>query len=256
MREKNLENLNIVKNFIYGLLHPFRSISFFIKYPKLILHSIIPVIINFIIYSSVFAFTLYKFSGIAKSLTGMESPEVLWYNYALYILLLLVSIVLILFICYFAFTILGSIVTGPFNENISQFAEEKILNEKIIYDIGFFKDAYRSITAEVKKLAFYIAFIVPFFVIGFIPVFGSVISGILIFIFSVFYTALDFFDYPMQRKNYTLIQKIKSVLGNKPVSAGFGVTGFLLMLIPFLNVLLKPLLVVSGTAVYFERKYR
>ncbi|MBN1632573.1 MAG: EI24 domain-containing protein [Ignavibacteria bacterium] len=245
-----------MKNFIYGLVHPFRSVSIFIKYPKLILHSIIPVIINFIIYSSVFAFTLYKFSGIAKSLTGIEYAEALWYNYAFYILLLLLSIVLILFICYFAFTILGSIVTGPFNENISQFTEEKILNEKIIYEIGFFKDAYRSITAEIKKLMFYVFFIVPFFLIGFIPVIGSIFSGIMIFIFSVFYTALDFFDYPMQRKNYTLRQKIKSVLSNKSVSAGFGLTGFLLMLLPFLNVFLKPLLVVSGTTIYFEKEYK
>lgn len=245
-----------MKNFIYGLVHPFKSVTMFIKYPKLILQSIIPVIINLIIYSSIFAFTVYKFSGLAKSLTGMESPEVLWYNYVFYVFLLLVSIVLILFICYFVFTILGSIITGPFNENISQYIEEKILNEKIIYDIGFFKDAYRSITAELKKLVLYIFFIVPFFLIGFIPIIGSLISGILIFSFSVFYTALDFFDYPMQRKNYTLRQKVKSVLANKPVSAGFGVTGFLLMLIPFLNVFLKPLLVVSGTAVYFEKKYK
>ncbi len=245
-----------MKNFIYGLVHPFKSVSIFIKYPKLILHSIIPVIINFVIYSSVFAFTLYKFSGFAKSLTGMESSEVLWYNYIFYVLLLLVSIVLILFICYFAFTIFGSIVTGPFNENISQYIEEKILNEKIIYDIGFIKDTYRSITAEIKKLAFYIAFIVPFFLIGFIPVIGSLISGILIFLFSVFFTALDFFDYPMQRKNYTLMQKIKSVSANPQVSAGFGITGFLMMMLPFLNVFLKPLLVVSGTAIYFEKEYK
>jgi CysZ protein len=186
----------------------------------------------------------------------MESSEVLWYNYIFYVLLLLVSIVLILFICYFAFTIFGSIVTGPFNENISQYIEEKILNEKIIYDIGFIKDTYRSITAEIKKLAFYIAFIVPFFLIGFIPVIGSLISGILIFLFSVFFTALDFFDYPMQRKNYTLMQKIKSVSANPQVSAGFGITGFLMMMLPFLNVFLKPLLVVSGTAIYFEKEYK
>jgi CysZ protein len=245
-----------VKNFIYGLVHPLKSVSFFIKYPKLILYSIVPVIINLIIYSSFFFFTYYKLTGLVKSVSGMESNDVMWYNHLLYIFMLIISFILIIFLCYFIFTILGSLVTAPFNENISQFIEEKILNEKIIYDIGFFKDTYRSITAEAKKLFFYIIFIVPLFLIGFIPVIGSIISGILIFLFSAFYNALDFFDYPMTRKNYTLREKIKSVSANMQVTMGFGVTGFALMVIPFLNVFLKPLLVVSGTAVYYEKKYK
>jgi len=243
-----------MNNFIYGLVNPFKSFSLFLKFPKLILLSVFPVLINFIIYFSIFLFAIYKFSGFAKSLTGMNSHDALWFNYLLYAFLLVVSIILILFICYFIFTIFGSLLTAPFNENISQFIEEKILNAKIIYDIGFFEDTFRSIIAEAKKLALYIFFIIPFFLIGFIPVVGSFVSGILIFIFSSFYTALDFFDYPMTRKNYTLLQKVKSVLGNLPVSFGFGITGFLFMLVPFLNVFLKPILVVSGTAVYYEKK--
>jgi uncharacterized protein involved in cysteine biosynthesis len=47
--------------------------------------------------------------------------------------------------------------------------------------------------------------------------------------------------------------KLKTVSSGKMVTYGFGCIAFLLMFLPVVNVFLKPLLVVSGTAIYFER---
>ncbi|MBP9097092.1 MAG: hypothetical protein KBG21_10815, partial [Ignavibacteria bacterium] len=86
-----------------------------------------------------------------------------------------------------------------------------------------------------------------------IPVAGTIISTILGLLFSFFYNSLDFFDYPMQRKMFTLRQKIKGTNSGGMFTYGFGSMAFLMMFLPFINSLFKPLLVVAGTKLYLEK---
>ncbi len=88
---------------------------------------------------------------------------------------------------------------------------------------------------------------------NYIPVAGTIISTILGFLFSAFYNSLDFFDYPMQRKMFTLRQKIKTTNSGSMFTYGFGSMAFLMMFLPFINSLFKPLLVVAGTKLYLEK---
>jgi uncharacterized protein involved in cysteine biosynthesis len=77
----------------------------------------------------------------------------------------------------FLFTILGGIITAPFNENISQIVEEKIINEKVINGLGFWKDAVLSIKGEIQKLLFYFAILFVIFLLNFIPFIGNAVSA-------------------------------------------------------------------------------
>jgi len=57
----------------------------------------------------------------------------------------------------------------------------------------------------------------------------------------------------MQRKNYTLRRKIKETSSLGVLTYGFGSMAFIMNFLPFINTLLKPLLVVAGTKLYLER---
>ena len=59
----------------------------------------------------------------------------------------------------------------------------------------------------------------------------------------------------MTRKYYTLRDKIRVTYSRPMYSMGFGCASFLIMFLPVINVLTKPLCVVSGTAFYFEKMY-
>jgi len=162
---------------------------------------------------------------------------------------------LLLIVCYFVLLIIGGIITAPFNENISLIIEENITGKKSEYSPGFWLDTWLNIKSELLKLLFYFSFIFLFFLIGFIPLIGTIISVVLGTIFSFFFNALDFLDYPMTRKYMTLKQKIKSVASKPMYSLGFGCSVFLLMVLPVVNVFLKPICVVAGTAFYYDKKY-
>lgn len=243
-----------MKNILKGINYPFISIGYFFKYPKLILLSIIPFIINLLLYSFILFYSLYRLKPKIISLAGLEnSPDAL--NYILYFFLTVVVFFILIIISYIIFTIFSGLFTGPFNENISKFIEEKITSQITVSEYGFFKDLLINIKSEIAKLILYISVIIILFFIGFLPIIGSIFTMIALFLFSCFYSALDFLDYPMARKNYSLMWKIKSILSKPSLSFGFGLSASLFLVIPFINILLKPIFVVAGTLMYFKENY-
>lgn len=244
-----------MKNFFEGFIYPFKSIGLFFKYPKTIIHSIIPVTINMFLYVSAFLLIYTYIMEKSAQLTGADTSNAGFWSEFINVLILVISFILVLVICYFILLIIGGIISAPFNENISLIIEENLTGVKTNYNPGFLKDTWLNILSEIKKLSFYLIFIFIFFLIGFIPLIGSIISVVLSSLFSFFFNALDFFDYPMTRRYYSLRKKIR-ITSSKPFySMGFGCAAFLINFLPVVNVILKPLCVISGTAFYFEKQY-
>lgn len=242
-------------DFLFGFTYPFRSIKFFFSHPKLITYSITPIVINIIIYGSVFFFTYRWIIGSIDRWIGLDNTGAgFWFQF-LHTALLIVGFILLLFVCYLLFTILGNLVTAPFNEEISQRVEEIVTGGAVGHKMGFWEDAYISIMGEAKKLAFYLFFLMLIFLLNVIPAAGNVLSAIIGTIFSFFYNALDFLDYPMTRRKMGFRQKLKVTRSGKMITYGFGAAAFLLMFLPVVNVFMKPILVVAGTSLYYEKDY-
>jgi len=212
-------------------------------------------ILNLLIYGGIFIFTYSKLINWFSKLSGLSGSESGFRNEFLYVILIIMGFLVVLIVCYFLFTIFGGLITAPFNENISQIVEEAIIKKKPVSDLSFLKDAYISIKAEIQKLIFYFTFLVPVFLLNFIPILGNIASLILGLIFLFYYNTLDFLDYPMTRRQMSFKHKLKAVNSGGMLTYGFGCIAFLLMFLPVINVFLKPLLIVSGTALYFEKGY-
>jgi CysZ protein len=244
-----------MKEFFFGFAYPFKSINIFFRNPKIIAYSVVPFIINIIIYGTIFILSYKWIIGFSGKVTGAAEITSTWWQELLNIMLLIISFIVLLVICYLVFVTLSSIITAPFNEKISCLVEEVVTKEKVKYDVGFWKDAWLSIKAELLKISFYLSILIPILLLNLIPVIGSIISTILGTLFSFFYNALDFLDYPMTRKFFNLRKKIKIVMSKKMLSIGFGCCVFLIMFLPFINVLLKSVCVTAGTALFFEKEY-
>ena len=66
---------------------------------------------------------------------------------------------------------------------------------------------------------------------------------------------MDFLDYPMTRKKMRFRDKLKVTRKGKFITYGFGLTAFLLMFLPVVNVFMKPILVAAGTSLFYEKGY-
>ena len=242
-------------DFLFGFTYPFRSLKFFFSHPVLLKYSITPVIINILIYGSVFIFSYNWLASGLESLTGANQPGAGFWIEFIHTALMLVSLVILLLVSYLLFVILGGLVTAPFNEEISQRVEEIVTKGAVKHDTGFREDAYISITGEMKKLVFYFFFLFLIFLLNFIPLIGNIFSAVIGAVFSFFYNSLDFLDYPMTRKKMKFRQKLKITGSGKMVTYGFGCAAFLLMFLPVVNVFFKPVLVAAGTSLYYEKDY-
>ena len=244
-----------MNDFFFGFFYPIRSLSFFFKQPRIILYSMIPMVINLIIYGTIFYFSYNWIIGTSGELTGANSLEATWFQEILHFFILIFSFLLLLLVCYFLFITIGGIINAPFAEHISQMVEEIITKTKYDSNLNFLQDAWYSIKAESFKLLFYFSIIIPLFFVGFIPMIGSVLATILGTLFSFFYNALDYLDYPMTRRFYRLKKKIKVTHSGGLLSYGFGCMAFLMLFLPVINVFFRPVLVVAGTSLFYERGF-
>lgn len=243
-----------MNNFIYGFFYPFKSIKLFFRHPKLIGYSIVPIVINLIIYGAIFFYTYNWIYGKSEdALSGNVSNQILFEIIQYF--LKVFYFILVLIICYFLFIIFGGIISAPFNEKISKYIEENIFNVKISTDIPFLKDITSSISAELKKILFYFSVIIPLILIEFIPMIGAVITLVFGTLFSFFYNALDYLDYPLTRRMTGFREKLKTVNSKRMLSYGFGAMAFILTFIPVINVFMNPILVAAGTSLFYEKKY-
>lgn len=240
--------------FIFGFLHPFRCTGLFLKHPKLILYSIVPMVINLIIYGAIFFFVYDWITGMTGNLEVLSKQENILVE-SLRILVKVASFLLVLLVCYFLFVIFGGIVSAPFNEFISKYVEEKVFGIRNVVQLPFVKEVLVSIREESKKLLFYFSVIIPLFAINFIPMIGSAISFGVGTPFSAYYNALDFMDYPMTRNGAVFKQKLGIINKKLSLSLGFGSIAFLMTFLPIINVIMKPLLVVAGTSLFYLKQY-
>jgi len=243
-----------MNNFILGFFYPLKCIRLFFGHPKLILYSLVPMIINLIIYGTIFFYVYDWLTWKAADLLGpLDSGGILFEFIRSFIKVF--TFLLVLLVCYFAFVIFGGIISAPFNEKISKYIEEKVYNIRVENNLSWLKDAFMSIMEELKKILFYFSIMIPLLLIDFIPMIGSVITLVFGSLFSFFYNAFDYMDYPLTRRLAAFRNKLRIVGSKKGLSFGFGCVAFLLTFIPVINVLLNPLLVVSGTSLFYTNGY-
>lgn len=243
-----------MKDFYFGFAYPLKCAELFLRYPKLIAISIVPMMINLVIYGTIFYLVFTKANEYSSIFSALSEKDNLLLD-AINVLLRIAVFLIVLLICYVLFTIFGGIVSSPFNEFISKFVEEKVFGIRFENDMSFLTEVFISIREEIKKLAFYFAVVIPLFGINFIPMIGSTISLAVGMPFSFYYNALDFMDYPLNRYRAGFRKKLGIINRNLPVSMGFGATAFLFMFLPVVNVIMKPLLVVTGTSLFYEKKF-
>lgn len=245
-----------MNNFIYGFFYPFRSIKLFFRFPKLIAYSVVPMAINLVIYGAIFFYTYNYITDRSSELfeTQIQSGFIVEF---LKFFLKIFSFVLVLLICYLAFIIFGGIISAPFNELISKLTEEKLFAGRMesAPETGFIKEAMISIKEELKKIAFYLSVLIPVLSLNLIPMIGNTLSLVSGTIFSFYYNALDFLDYPMSRRMVKFGKKLKVINSGKSAAMGFGAMAFILTFLPVINVLFNPLLVASGTSLFFTKEF-
>lgn len=245
--------------------NPFSGIKYFLQGIPIIFSAevkkyvVMPLLINIILFAGAIYLLITQFDTLINWLTP-DMPDWLpdfvtgvfeWFVGLLWMLFAAVVLIII----FFGFTIIANIIGAPFNTYLAAAVEYKLTGvQPIDPRTSLIKIVIESIGGEIKKLIYFLIWVIPLLIISFIPVI-NVISPVLWVLFSAWMLALQYTDYPLGNRGYNF-SKIRYTLSeHKMLSLGFGGSATLATMIPLLNFLVMPVSVAGATIMAVKSLY-
>jgi CysZ protein len=238
-------------SFFRGFVSFFRAIPFIFAHRGLGWYFIIPFLLNILVLVSVFmvSYTLFDawFSGL---LAGTE-----WYMALLRALLKPVLFVLLAVASVLAYSIMGCIVTAPFNDFLSLKVETAITGERFDgkFSIAALLGDILRISAGIAVLLLLVVMLnIMLLFLNLIPFFGQVVYGVMSFLTASFFIGYQFFDFPLERRRLGFSEKFWIAWRHKWLVSGLGAAFFLVSYVPVLGFLGLNCATIGATVLFTE----
>ena len=235
-------------NPLQGFGYSFQGLRYLIK-PGLKRYLFIPLCVNILVFSLIGWVGYTQF----ETLLNWMLPENSWYSFIRWLLWPLFALSILLLTLY-TFTMIANLIAAPFNSQLSARVEELLSGNRP-------PDIEQSIAAtivpatlsEMRKLFYFLLHALPLLLLFIIPGI-NLIAPLAWFLFSAWFLALEYSDYPLGNRGL-LFQQQKQQMRKIPMTAlGFGVGATLLMIIPVLNFAAMPAAVVGATILWQQQK--
>jgi len=147
--------------------------------------------------------------------------------------------------------LVSNVAAAPFLDTLS-FRVERIAAGRVLAsdETGFaavLRDAGRSIKGEAQRLGFFLAIWLPLVALGFALPGLHVITGPLSVLLTILFLPLDFGGYTLDRRRIPFRARRAWLGSHLPRMLGFGGAAFVACLVPGVNLVMIPVLVVAGT---------
>ena len=154
--------------------------------------------------------------------------------------------------------VLVTVLSSPVFDLLSEAVETRISGKEIVNTSFSFRELSNSILIQLKvelfKILVLLSGLILLFLVNLVPGIGQLIYAFLSPLWTVWWTAFNFSDYSMSRRNWKFQDRIKLGLKNWKPFLGMGISLYVLVWIPILNFILFPLAVTAGT-IFFVLKF-
>lgn len=249
--------MNVVKGSGSGA-HYFFSGFNLIQTPGLRKFVVVPLTVNFIIFSFFFYYLVVSVAEWMESFkTWLTSslPDALqaFIGYLDFLLWPLI-ILFILVVFSFIFATVSNWLASPFNgllaEKVEQYLSGESLNETGFSDI--IKDIPRLLWREWRKLGYFIPRALGCLVLFLIPLVGQSIAPLVWFLFSAWMMAIQYCDYPFDNHKIPFDSMKQLLKQQRGQSMSFGIMAMLFTMIPIVNILVMPVAICGATAMWVQ----
>ncbi len=215
-----------------------------LRHRKLLVWSIVPMIVQALIFAALVAFGLY----FAGDLVDRFRPDAgHWYSF-IGSVLYVAAVVLVVIGAVVGSLFLGGAVCDPFYDALSEATEAILLGREVSSPFsvpGVVRGILRELVALVWMLAAYAAVALPLWLLSLTGV-GSVVTVPLSLMWTWMFVAYAGLQRAMARHAVPGAGRLGAVFGVRSLSLGFGAVGWLMSHVP----LTYPFLVVGGTRLY------
>ena len=218
---------------------------FYFLYPIIIL-----VILAFFGFWSTFALGS-ELADYVLSLINLSDPGDGWQHWASLILGFIIGLILKVLL-FFVFSSFLKFFVLIFCSPIMALLSERIdeINSGVTYPFNlkqFLHDIFRGILVTFRNMFFELAIVIASLIIGWIPIIGFIVVPFL-WIIGWYFLGFNMMDYTYERRKLTISQGAKFTRKHKGIAVGNGMIFSFLLWIPFLGIVLAPVLsVVAAT---------
>ena len=157
-------------------------------------------------------------------------------------------------VLFLAFLILGTAIAAPFLDVLAQRVEEIVTGqvpEEQTTLFGALRSIGTSIVIELRKLGFFLAVQIVLILLGLIP-FLTPFMVVAAALFTMLFLPLEYAGFAMDHRQMRFSQRRALIWQHRWLMLGFGAAGVLTLLIPLLNFVCLPALVVGGTLLFLH----
>ncbi len=247
-----------VLGFARGFAYPFRGMKLvFVEKPGLIRFWIFPILLTMVGIFAAFVGSYHYGGRLAQWLWPAKAQEGFWGSVVelahgalevfAVILLSLAGVVLMMLIT--------NIIAAPFNDALSEEVERiRTGKEGAKFRLAtLLAEVARTIRLEATKLLLYALVMGPLFGLSLlVPVVGQIVYTVFGFLFTALYFAIDYVDWPASRRKLGVRYRAKLAGTQFSAMLGFGTAVWLLLFVPFVNLLFMPAAVAGGTLLFLD----
>tara|TARA_B100001079_G_C16295587_1_gene462967 strand:+ start:103 stop:831 length:729 start_codon:yes stop_codon:yes gene_type:complete len=216
--------------------------------PKIRFYSLTPLLLNISLF---LVLIFYSYGELEKTISSLELQWqwLEWLSWMIW-LFFFIGVSIVIFFC---FSILGNLISAPFNSILAKAVEEELLGKKIDADKGqsLFDLVINSFKSEYHKLL-YFTFRVPILIVLFFIPLLNIVAPVIWFIFSSWMIAIEYCDFPMSNHDIEFARQRERLSKKLPLVYGFGVGVLLFTIIPVVNFIIIPVAVAGATKMCIE----
>lgn len=243
---------NFAVNFSRGFFLPFRSLSLLRGNPRLILYILVPFLINVVVFSAAVWLGVDFFGGtVVEHLPRGDA----WYWALLSWLVWLVAALLTAVLVFFSFTVVGNLLASPFNDLLSERAEEVLTGRigALPFSLRqFFSDLLKTIFMEAKKMSLFVLVMLLILPLNLLPGFGTALYTLLAVSLTLLFLCFEYLSFVMVRKQQFFSAQRRYIFARKFLMLGFACGVVALLAIPFMQLFCIPLAVIGATRLWCE----
>ncbi len=232
----NSRSANPLYHFLYGLRFSLAGWGLLFRTPSLFALSLIPIALTLILLGALAG-------GVAWAVGRMFAGDPVLFGEPLRQAAQAIAFVAALFAGFLLYVPLARVLLAPFSEALSRKAHA------VVYGVAL-PDArlgwMRAMWEGAKLVTLQLVFAIMVLLLSlFIPIIGPIIG----LIAGAIFCGMDYLDVPLSVRSLTMKKKFGVLWRNKSLALGFGAAGYLLLLIPVINLFSIPVGVLGATMI-------
>ncbi|WP_026373686.1 EI24 domain-containing protein [Agrococcus lahaulensis] len=238
---------NRISELLAGAGLMLRGFGTWARDPRLMLLGAVPALIVGALMLAVVVVVSFQVGGWATWLTPFADGWDPGWAGALRVALALGLMVGVVVMCVLTFAAITLAVGDPFYERISRTVDERLGRAGEAPELGFWRSAAKGVRDAVKLIAMAIGTAAVVFVVGLVPLVGTVLGLVVGAVLGGRALARELTGYAGDARGLSLDERRALLAAHRWRSTGFGMVAYVLLLVPVVAVVATPVAVVGAT---------